>query len=63
MNGQEKKLVRPKDGRIIAGVCAAVARRYGLDATLVRVLWVLAVCVFGTGILIYLILWALIPEE
>lgn len=59
----DKKLVRPRDGRMIAGVCAGVARYFGLDATLIRVIWVLLVCLAGTGILAYLICWLIIPEE
>jgi phage shock protein PspC (stress-responsive transcriptional regulator) len=59
----EKKLVRPKDGAMIAGVCAGVARYFGLDPTLIRVIWVLLVCLAGTGILAYLICWIVIPQE
>jgi phage shock protein PspC (stress-responsive transcriptional regulator) len=59
----EKKLVRPKDGAMIAGVCAGVARYFGLDPTLVRVIWVLLVCLAGTGVLAYLICWLVIPQE
>jgi phage shock protein C len=63
VSGEEKTLLRPRDGRVVAGVCAAVARRFGLDAVVVRAVWVLAVLVLGVGILAYLILWVLIPEE
>jgi phage shock protein PspC (stress-responsive transcriptional regulator) len=59
----EKKLVRPKDGAMIAGVCAGMARYFGLDPTLVRVIWVLLVCLAGTGVLAYLICWLVIPQE
>jgi phage shock protein PspC (stress-responsive transcriptional regulator) len=59
----EKKLVRPREGRMIAGVCAGVARYFGLDPTLIRLLWVLALCLAGTGILAYLLCWLVIPEE
>ena len=47
-------------GRVIAGVCAAVADRFGLGRTLVRVLFVIAGLV-GAGELAYLVLWVLIP--
>ena len=60
----EKKLLRPRDGRMIAGVCAAFARTFGVDATLVRVLMVLLVVLgVGSGVLVYLISWILIPQE
>jgi len=56
-------LVR-KDG-IIAGVCAAIARRFGMSVTLVRVLYVVLSVVSAAfpGILVYLLLWFLIPKE
>jgi phage shock protein C len=59
----EKRLVRPREGRWIGGVCAGIARYFALDPTLMRVLWILAVCLGGTGILAYLICWIVIPEE
>ena len=59
----EKRLLRPRDGAMIGGVCAAIARYFGVDVTLVRVAWVLAVCLAGTGVLAYLICWVLIPRE
>jgi phage shock protein PspC (stress-responsive transcriptional regulator) len=59
----ERRLLRPRDGKMIAGVCAAFGRYFGLDVTLIRVAWVLAVCLAGTGILAYLICWILIPKE
>ena len=49
--------------RYLAGVCSAIARRFGIDVTIVRVLWVLAVLVFGFGFLLYLIFWIVIPSE
>ena len=62
MEGQ-KKLVRTKDGAMIAGVCSGVARYFSLDPTLIRLVWVLCVCLAGTGILAYLICWIVIPQE
>jgi phage shock protein C len=59
-----KVLIRPRDGRMLAGVCAGVADYFGLDVTLVRVIWaVLAVITGGAGILAYLVAWILIPNE
>ena len=59
MNG----LVRPKEGRVIAGVCAGVADRFGWDRSLVRLLFVLSFLLPGPQILIYLVLRLLMPEE
>ncbi|RBY91373.1 PspC domain-containing protein [Blastococcus sp. TF02A-30] len=54
-------LVRPRSGKVIAGVCAAVADRLGLSRTLVRVGFVLF-GLFGVGELAYIALWILIPK-
>ncbi|MHB1433390.1 MAG: PspC domain-containing protein [Streptosporangiaceae bacterium] len=63
VNGS-RVLVRPKDGRIIAGVCAGVADYLGVDVNIVRlVLAVLTIFTAGTGVLAYAAAWALIPEE
>ncbi len=58
-----KVLLRPRDGRLLFGVCSGIARHFELDANLVRVLWVLATCAGGAGILAYLVCWFLIPVE
>ncbi len=61
--GTEKKLLRPQDGTMVGGVCAAFARYFGIDVTLIRLGWVFLVLFFGTGILAYVICWIVIPEE
>lgn len=58
-----QQLIRPRDGRMVAGVCAGIARRFGVDATLVRLAWVFSVLCLGTGVLVYIICWIVIPEE
>jgi phage shock protein C len=59
-----KVLMRPKEGRMIAGVCAGIAAYLGLDVTLVRVIWaVVAVLTGGAGALAYLAAWIIIPDE
>ena len=57
-----KTLVRPRRGKIIAGVCAALAERFGLPTFLVRVGFVIFGLV-GVGELVYLALWIIIPKE
>lgn len=59
----DTKLVRPRRGRVIGGVCAAIADRFGWSRTLVRVLFVLSIVLPGPQVLIYLVLWLLVPEE
>jgi phage shock protein C len=59
-----KVLLRARDGRMLAGVCAGVADYFGLDVTLVRVIWaVVAVITGGAGVLAYLVAWIIIPDE
>jgi phage shock protein C len=58
-------LRRSKSDRMIAGVCGGLAKALGWDPTLVRVLYVL-VSLFSAafpGILVYIILWVVVPEE
>ena len=57
------RLTRSRDNRMIAGVCAGFAQHYGWDLNLVRVVTAL-VSFFsgGTGVLVYLIAWVIIPE-
>ena len=55
-------LARPRSGRLIAGVCAGLARRFGVSKTLVRVLFVLSCILPGPQILLYLALWVIMPE-
>jgi phage shock protein PspC (stress-responsive transcriptional regulator) len=60
-----RTLSRSRHDRMIAGVMGGIARRFGWNATLVRVLFVVLSIVSAAfpGILVYLILWLLIPEE
>jgi phage shock protein C len=58
----DKGLVRPREGRIIAGVCAGLARRYGMPLFLVRVLMV-AAGIAGFGLVAYIVFWVLMPRE
>jgi phage shock protein C len=63
-NGSSKVLVRRRDGRMLAGVCAGIADYFGVDVTMVRVIWaVVSVLTGGTGALAYLAAWIIIPDE
>lgn len=62
--GAPKRMVRRRDDRMVAGVCAGAADYLGMDVSLVRVLTVLgAVFGFGSLIVAYVVAWLLIPEE
>lgn len=56
-------LSRPRRGRIIGGVCAALARRFDVSPTVVRVLFVISCVLPGPQILLYAGLWIVIPSE
>src|SRR5690554_2500644 len=56
-------LVRPLQGRYVAGVCGAVGRATGTDPVLWRVVLAVLVCFGGVGLLAYLLLWLTLPEE
>ena len=56
-------LSRPRHGRVIAGVCAGLARRFGLSAGTVRLLFVLSVLLPGPQVLVYLVLWIVMPQD
>lgn len=60
---QTKKVYRLKDDYIIAGVCSGLAQYFQVDATLMRVIFVLLLIGGGSGFLIYLVLWLIIPKE
>jgi phage shock protein PspC (stress-responsive transcriptional regulator) len=59
----ERTFLRPADGRILGGVCAALSRKLGVDAVVVRGVFLFLALFFGLGIFLYLVLWLTIPEE
>ncbi|KPC80194.1 MULTISPECIES: PspC domain-containing protein [Streptomyces] len=56
-------LVRPTEGRMIGGVCAALARRFGTSAGTMRVIFLVSCLLPGPQFLLYLALWVLLPSE
>ena len=57
-------LVRPQQDRVIAGVCTGLARKFGINPWGARLLFVLALMVLpGSQIIVYPILWVLMPAE
>ena len=60
----QQGLIRPRDGRLLGGVCAGVGRRFGLTPWISRLLFVLLLmAVPGSQLLIYPVLWILMPAE
>ncbi len=63
-NGSEgKRLLRLRNGRMAAGVCAGLAAYFKVDVNLIRLGFGVLTVFYGLGILIYLIAWAILPEE
>jgi phage shock protein C len=61
---RQQGLVRPRDGRILAGVCAGLGRRFGIDPWPARLLFIIAFVVLHVSlILAYVVLWILMPAE
>jgi phage shock protein C len=56
------QLTRPRNNRMIAGVCAGFALHYGWDLNLVRILTALMIVLTGVGAIAYIVAWVIIPE-
>ncbi|MHA2788699.1 PspC domain-containing protein [Corynebacterium sp. S7] len=57
-----RKLYRSRNDRYIAGVCGGIAETYGINATLVRLLFVIVTLAGFAGVLLYIVAWILMPE-
>jgi phage shock protein C len=57
------ELVRVSEGRMLGGVCAGIARRYGWDVNAVRVAFVVSCLLPGPQFVLYLALWLVIPMQ
>ena len=61
---EPKKMERPRIGRKLAGVCAAIANYANIDVTVVRVVYtLLTIFTVFSGVIVYFILMLIIPEE
>ena len=58
-----KRLLRLREGRTLAGVCAGLAGYYGWDVNLVRLAFGVFLVFYGLGFLIYMLAWLVLPEE
>jgi phage shock protein C len=58
-----RKLYRSKTNRQLAGVCGGLAEYFNLDATLIRVLFVVLAVLGGSGVVLYVALWIIVPRE
>jgi phage shock protein C len=58
-----RRLYRSRTDRKLAGVCGGLAQYFNTDATLMRVLFVVLALLGGPGLVIYLLMWIIVPEE
>jgi phage shock protein PspC (stress-responsive transcriptional regulator) len=56
-----KKLFRDTDDKFLGGVCSGLAHYIGIDIIWMRIIWLILLFFFGTGVLIYILLWILVP--
>lgn len=59
----EKKLTRSKVNRKIFGVCGGIGEYFDVDPTIIRILWIIASFIFGSGLLAYIICALVMPGE
>lgn len=59
---ERRRLYRSEKDRVIAGVCGGLAEVLGVDVALLRLVWV-AAALFGGGLILYLVLWLVLPTE
>ncbi|MBN1427175.1 MAG: PspC domain-containing protein [Anaerolineae bacterium] len=62
MTGQ-KQLTRSREGRILGGICAGLGTYFGVDIVLVRLVFLALALVNGLGVMIYIIMWIVVPDE
>ena len=59
---EPRKLYRSRSQRMVAGVCGGLAEYFNVDATLIRVLFLVLAVVGGSGLVIYLLMWIIVPD-
>ena len=59
---EPRKLYRSRNQRMVAGVCGGLADYFNIDATVVRVLFLILSVFGGTGLVIYLVMWIIVPD-
>ena len=57
-----KRLVLSQKNKMLAGVCGGIADYFGIDPTIVRIIWLIVTLFGGAGIIAYILCWLLIPN-
>lgn len=60
---ENKKLYRSKSDRYIAGVCGGLAEYFEIDSLIIRIIFILLTVSGGSGLIIYIIMWILVPKQ
>jgi len=60
---KSKRLYRSGKNKILGGVCGGIAEYFGVDPVLIRLLWVIITLAWGSGILLYIIAWIIMPRN
>jgi phage shock protein C len=60
---ETRKLYRSRSNRQVAGVCGGLGQYFNLDATLIRILFVVLAVLGGSGLLLYVAMWIIVPNE
>jgi phage shock protein C len=63
MKKKIKRLYRSRKDKILGGVCGGLAEYFGIDPTLLRLVWVVFTLLGGAGFLAYMIAWIVIPKK
>ena len=59
---EPRKLYRSRSQRMLGGVCGGLAEYFSLDATLIRVLFLVLAVFGGSGLVIYVVMWLIVPD-
>ena len=58
-----KRLYRSRTDRKIAGICGGMGQYFGVDPVIFRIIWLLLLLGMGAGLVVYLVLWLIVPLE
>jgi phage shock protein PspC (stress-responsive transcriptional regulator) len=63
MKEKEKILYRSKQNRLVGGICGGIGEYFDIDPTIIRIIFILITLFGGSGIILYIILWLIIPSD
>ena len=63
MENNKKKIYKIEEGKKLCGVCGGVAEYFNIDPVIVRIIWGVIACLYGTGILLYFVCAFAFPNK